>query len=106
MANNYARRATVSVKQARRKNDPNITGAARDGFTDAQSSKPYRPEYETAPRQYQGNYETGRLIFLYGKQAGMSDRALNWPAQTIMPRFVETLAPLVVSDLRPKQEGA
>ncbi len=106
MANNYARRATVSAKQARRMNDPNITGAARDGFIDAQAGKPYRPEYETAPRQYQGNYETGRLMFFYAKQAGMSDRALNWPAQTIMPRFVETLAPIVVQDLKPLREGA
>ncbi len=106
MANNYARRATVSIKQARHMNDPNITGAARDGFTDAQAGVPYRPEYETAPRQYQGNYETGRLIFFYAKQRGMGNRTLSWPKQTIMPRFVETLAPIVVQDLKLLQDGA
>ncbi len=103
MSRNFNQRST-QAKQARRNPNPNITGAARDGFTDAQSHKPYRQEYETANHVYQANYERGRLAFLYGKQAGMSDRALSWPKQTIMPRFMETLLPMVAQDLRPYQE--
>lgn len=91
---NFTRTNRNRIINARK--HPDITAVARRGYMDARGGKGFAPDYETLPKHNQNNYEFGRLwaVYLGGTQAP------NWPAQTILPRFVDAIRETVKRDLR------
>lgn len=95
MARNYKGKTLAKPRKR-----PDLMVVVRQGYLDAKQGAGFPAWYETLPKWSQNNYEFGRLCAVYLGGAN----APNWPAQTILPRFVESAKDMVARDLQRYQE--
>lgn len=88
---------TKSMKQPRQR--PEEMAVIRQGYLDAVAGKGFHPAYETMPRWRQGNYEMGRLVAVE-----LRAKPPAWPSGTILPRWMETTASMIQTEMRARPE--
>jgi hypothetical protein len=85
----------IKASAARKK--PHVIAPMRMGFIDAMNGAPYSPEYETARRWWQQNYNQGRLVAIECKAGNIKAK---WPANTVLPKLIQEISQYVARDMR------